>query len=142
MTPVLSVVIPAFNEEARIGPYLAAIREYLDAEYPREYEVVVVDDGSRDGTAALVEQAAISWVPLRLIRPGKNQGKGAAVKIGGARFPFALGAEFGSKRFRQFEPWRGAGATAGYFMWPAIREEIPKLIAAYGDAIEKAFTDD
>lgn len=82
MTPVLSVVIPAFNEEARIGPYLAAIREYLDAEYPRDYEVVVVDDGSRDGTAALVEQAAVGWAPLRLIRPGKNQGKGAAVKIG------------------------------------------------------------
>lgn len=82
MTPVLSVVIPAYNEAARLGPYLVAIRGYLDAAYPRVYEVIVVDDGSKDGTAALVERAGAEWPGLRLIRLPHNRGKGAAVRTG------------------------------------------------------------
>jgi dolichyl-phosphate beta-glucosyltransferase len=80
--PQLSVVIPAYNEADRIGPYLAEIRAYLDAEYPRDTEVLVVDDGSRDATADLVEDAAGNWPELFLIRLERNRGKGAAVRAG------------------------------------------------------------
>jgi dolichyl-phosphate beta-glucosyltransferase len=82
MPPALSVVIPAFNEADRIGRYLAAVRDHLAAHYPRDAEVLVVDDGSRDGTAALVGRAAAGWPELRLLRHPANRGKGAAVRTG------------------------------------------------------------
>jgi dolichyl-phosphate beta-glucosyltransferase len=77
--PTLSVVIPAYNEEARIGPTLAAVTAWLDAER-EDYEVIVVDDGSRDATARVVEQQASPR--LRLLRLPENRGKGAAVRAG------------------------------------------------------------
>lgn len=80
--PRLSVVIPAFNEAARIGRYLGEIREYLDTAYPREAEILVADDGSTDGTAELVARVAAGWSALRLIRLDRNRGKGAAVRAG------------------------------------------------------------
>ncbi|HEY3789882.1 MAG TPA: dolichyl-phosphate beta-glucosyltransferase [Urbifossiella sp.] len=82
MIPHLSVVIPAYNESDRLGPYLAEIRAHLDSTYSENYEVLVVDDGSADGTAALVEQAAAAWPRLRLLRHAANRGKGAAVRTG------------------------------------------------------------
>jgi len=80
--PQLSVVIPAFNEEARIAPYLEEVRDYLDSSLPNQAEVIVVDDGSRDGTSALVSRFAETWPPLRLIVQDRNRGKGAAVRAG------------------------------------------------------------
>jgi glycosyltransferase involved in cell wall biosynthesis len=79
-SPFLSVVIPAFNEEARIaqtvGEFIAAFdRLALDA------EVLVVDDGSSDRTAAVVEDAARSEPRVRLVRAA-HAGKGAAVRRG------------------------------------------------------------
>ncbi len=82
MTPVLSVVIPAFNEQDRLGPYLAEARAYLDAVRPAAYEVIVVDDGSRDGTAELVARTRASWPQLRLLRHPANRGKGQALRTG------------------------------------------------------------
>jgi len=80
-TPSLSVVIPAYNEALRLRPYLQAITDYLD-QRGLGYEVLVVDDGSVDGTAALVEQLAARHPPIRLIRLSRNSGKGAAVRAG------------------------------------------------------------
>jgi len=79
---LLSVVLPAYNERHRIGGFLESIRLYLDAQYPAAYEVLVVDDGSTDGMAGLVENVAAGWPRLRLIRHEVNQGKGAAVRTG------------------------------------------------------------
>jgi dolichyl-phosphate beta-glucosyltransferase len=79
---VISVVIPAYNEERRIGASLAAIISYLDSGQ-EDYEIVVVDDGSRDGTAATVEQAkGAAGGRVRLLRMPENRGKGAAVRAG------------------------------------------------------------
>ncbi len=77
----LSVVIPAYNETRRIGPYLEAITAYLGRR-GLSYELLVVDDGSRDDTAALVEQAGAQNSRIRLIRLPRNTGKGAAVRAG------------------------------------------------------------
>ncbi len=79
--PLLSVIVPAFNEELRLGPSLDRMRAFLESS-GRSYEVLVVDDGSRDQTAALVLAAAGSWSQLRLISLPGNQGKGAAVRAG------------------------------------------------------------
>ena len=48
------MILPAFDEARRLPPYLAAVRAYLDGSYGRAYEVIVVDDGSRDATAEIV----------------------------------------------------------------------------------------
>jgi dolichyl-phosphate beta-glucosyltransferase len=77
----LSVVVPAYNEERRIGPTLAKMRQFLDRQnYP--YEVLVVDDGSTDTTKAVVEIIAEGWRQLKLILNSVNRGKGAVIKQG------------------------------------------------------------
>jgi dolichyl-phosphate beta-glucosyltransferase len=75
----LSVVVPAFNEERRLAPTLLRLQAYLRQ---RRVEVLVVDDGSTDSTAALVRAMARRWKALRLVGLGANAGKGAAVRRG------------------------------------------------------------
>ncbi len=77
----LSVVIPVYNEEKRLGPPLEDVLAYL-TRLGKPWEVVVVDDGSSDGTVALVRARAASEPRLRLVSLGKNRGKGAAVREG------------------------------------------------------------
>jgi dolichyl-phosphate beta-glucosyltransferase len=79
--PHISVVFPAFNEQERIGASLEQVRAWLDQHQP-DHEVLVVDDGSRDDTAALVREAAEAWPRLRLIQLARNMGKGAATRRG------------------------------------------------------------
>lgn len=78
---MLSLVVPSYNEAERLPPSLARMREHLDAS-GEEYEVIVVDDGSSDGTAATAEHAAETWPQLRVLRLERNQGKGAATRAG------------------------------------------------------------
>jgi len=77
----LSIVVPAYNEEHRLLPTLERLHRYL-ASQPLRYEIVVVDDGSRDGTCALVERTIPAIPGLRLVRQMPNRGKGAAVRTG------------------------------------------------------------
>jgi dolichyl-phosphate beta-glucosyltransferase len=77
----ISIVVPAFNEALRLGPTLARLHAHLSAQ-PRSYEIVVVDDGSRDATCAVVEAAMATIPTLRLERQAPNRGKGAAVRRG------------------------------------------------------------
>jgi glycosyltransferase involved in cell wall biosynthesis len=81
LRPDLSIVIPAYNEEQRITPTLDRLHAFLAGE-KRSYEIVVVDDGSTDGTADLVEQLAARIPHLRVVRSKPNRGKGAAVRVG------------------------------------------------------------
>lgn len=76
--PALSVVIPAFNEEARLPATLATILPYLRGR-GESFEVVVVDDGSRDRTAEVAEAAGAE---VRLLRNPGNRGKGYSVRNG------------------------------------------------------------
>lgn len=75
----LSVVIPAYNEARRLGPTLDRVVAYLEGR-GLSHEVLVVDDGSVDGTAALVEGHPGAGV--RLVRQPENRGKGAALRRG------------------------------------------------------------
>lgn len=77
----LSVVIPAFEEVARIGPALEQVRGYLCAQ-PFDSEVIVVVDGGRDGTVDLVRELASGWPALRVLDNGVNRGKGYSVRRG------------------------------------------------------------
>lgn len=77
----LSVVLPAYNEQDRLVPYLTSITRYL-SQRADPYEIVVVDDGSRDETAQRVARFARDASAVRLIRLPANRGKGAAVRAG------------------------------------------------------------
>lgn len=79
--PRLSVVIPAYNEEGRLGGTLEQIVAYLDHQR-LGFEVLAVDDGSTDGTPELVKRLAARDERVRLIRE-PHRGKGAAVRAGG-----------------------------------------------------------
>ena len=76
---LLSVVIPAYNEEIRIIPTIGAIASYI-ADLGIPWELIVADDGSRDQTAQLVED--LGFANLRLLRAERNAGKGNAVHRG------------------------------------------------------------
>jgi glycosyltransferase involved in cell wall biosynthesis len=83
--PRLSVVIPAYNEERRLARSIPRIVEWLRQRHRGEddaYEIVVVDDGSTDGTARVVEALARDVGRLRLVSLPSNRGKGAAVRAG------------------------------------------------------------
>jgi dolichyl-phosphate beta-glucosyltransferase len=77
----LSVIIPAFNEERRIGPTLERILAYLHAARWTA-EVLVVIDGSTDGTARVVRGVESKLVPVRLLDATENRGKGSCVRRG------------------------------------------------------------
>jgi glycosyltransferase involved in cell wall biosynthesis len=78
--PFLSVVVPAFNEEARIARTVSEIMAEIDR-LTLEGELIVVDDGSSDRTASMVEQAARADTRVRIVR-GSHAGKGATVRRG------------------------------------------------------------
>jgi dolichol-phosphate hexosyltransferase len=73
---MLSILMPVYNERERVE---RAITEVLDVELPQEFELIVVDDGSTDGTREILR--AMSWDDrVRLIEHEHNRGKGAAVQ--------------------------------------------------------------
>jgi glycosyltransferase involved in cell wall biosynthesis len=83
MSASLSVVIPAYNEAVRLGKTLPAVVNYLRQSWP-DAEVIVVDDGSTDETAALAREALSDNGGLRtsVITYKSNLGKGRAVRLG------------------------------------------------------------
>jgi glycosyltransferase involved in cell wall biosynthesis len=92
MTPLVSIIVPAYNEAVRLRRSLRTILEYLNR-YGNS-ELILVDDGSTDHTTAVAEQSLrhSGSVSTRLISYSKNRGKGYAVRTGllAARAPIAL----------------------------------------------------
>src|SRR5579885_1667845 len=84
----LSIVIPVRNEAENVAPLVAEIRAALDGRLA--YEIIYVDDGSRDGTAAAVAALARSCPQLRLLRHAESCGQSAAIRTGvkAARAPW------------------------------------------------------
>ena len=81
MKPYLSLVIPAYNEEKRLSKTLDVIREFFSAK-GYSYEVLIVNDGSRDGTEDAVRKRQKTWPELKLLSERVNHGKGYSVKKG------------------------------------------------------------
>lgn len=94
MTEGLSIVVPAFEEENRLGDSVAKILDYL-ADSSFESELIIVDDGSRDDTAAIAKAACgqnDGAISCSVVRYEQNRGKGYAVKTGlmAAKYDIAL----------------------------------------------------
>lgn len=81
MSTQLSVVIPFYDEEENVGPLLAELRPVLDG-LGQPYEVLLVDDGSRDATAARLRALSRSWPEARVLELEANQGQASALLCG------------------------------------------------------------
>ncbi len=86
MELTLSLVVPAYNEESRLPPSLDRMVAYLRKRGPRQAEILVVDDGSKDRTSEIVREAAArlkgEGVEIRLVENPGNRGKGYSVRHG------------------------------------------------------------
>jgi len=92
MLPAFSVVIPCFNEAARIGSTIRASLDYLVSVSP-ESELIVVNDGSTDATSTIARESLVgAKIETRLLENFPNRGKGTAVRKGllAAQRPIAL----------------------------------------------------
>jgi glycosyltransferase involved in cell wall biosynthesis len=78
--PRLSVVVPLFNEEANVAPLVEAVREALEGGEP--WELILVDDGSTDGTVRELETAGRRDSRVRPLLMGRNRGQTAALQAG------------------------------------------------------------
>jgi dolichyl-phosphate beta-glucosyltransferase len=81
VNPDYSIVIPAYNEKARIGQTLELVLECVHS-HNWNAEVLVVNDGSRDNTAAIIQEFAAKDPIVRLINNPTNRGKGYSVRTG------------------------------------------------------------
>ncbi len=83
MNKTLSIIIPAYNEEKRLGETIGKILRYTEAEKPGT-ELIVVDDGSSDATTEVAKKACAEFpdVKTKVIRYVENRGKGFAVRTG------------------------------------------------------------
>lgn len=79
--PNISVVVPAYNEEERLGDTLPVLYAYLK-EHDPQFELIVVDDGSTDRTPSIVQEFAQQHPEVRLLSYQPNRGKGYAVRTG------------------------------------------------------------
>lgn len=80
-SPALSIVIPAYDEAGNVGPLLEEVRREADA-LGRSYEIVVVNDGSRDGTDRALDELARGDARIRVIHFASNFGQTAALAAG------------------------------------------------------------
>src|SRR5512135_2438977 len=81
-SPDLSIIIPAYNEEALIVSTLDGIQAYLSTR-PEQYEIIVVDDGSQDKTVEAVNRwQECNEADFRLLANPENRGKGFSIKRG------------------------------------------------------------
>ncbi len=80
----LSIVVPAYNEEGRIGKMLEAYLPYFAERYGSDFEIIVAVNGSRDGTERVVRALEAGHPQLRVLVEPKPIGKGGAVMRGGA----------------------------------------------------------
>jgi len=122
-------------------PELQAALRLLDRDLEKELrkanrEVAkFVADDARSAASALGSTAAKAAPSLKASAGSAYAG----VSLGGGAYPFAAGAEFGGQRrptTMQFEPWRGTGEDAGYFLYPTIRRDAERIEEEYGAALD------
>ena len=76
---LLSIIVPVYNE---VATSRAVLDRLLAIDLPVRREIVVVDDGSTDGTAQVLEQAVREKLPIAVLRAERNGGKGTAIRLG------------------------------------------------------------
>ncbi|TMG35990.1 MAG: glycosyltransferase family 2 protein [Chloroflexi bacterium] len=81
LSPQISAVMPAFNEEGNLERCVVRLAHTLHAR-TSAYEIIVVDDGSQDGTAVLLERLRGTYPALRIVHHQVNRGYGAAIRSG------------------------------------------------------------
>ena len=126
--PFVSIVLPAYNEEARLPGGLDRVTAFL-AEQPFAAQIVIADDGSRDRTPDIVREhmeALPANVSMRLVQHDRNRGKGAAIRTGmlaaTGRYVFFLDADLATPVEESLklldELKRGAAVVAGSRIQP------------------------
>lgn len=120
---------------------LKAVEAKLPTELGRAAKKAA-DIVAKDTVASFSSRGGVAPKVAPSVRTFTQQG-GGGVRIGGDQFPYAMGSEFGSVRFKQFPAWRGSGAGAGYSLWPSIRMDIGQVEEefrrALDDLVAKAF---
>lgn len=140
----LSVVVPAFDEESRIGPALERIVGYLRGQ-AWDFELIVVDDGSRDATLAIARAFAARDPAVRVLSDGANRGKGFAVRHGMSRAAGGLrlfcDADLSTpiEEIERLLPWlaRGYDVAIGSRALPDSRVEVRQ--SALRESLGKSF---
>ncbi|MGH9225701.1 MAG: hypothetical protein ACRD2W_18385 [Acidimicrobiales bacterium] len=122
-----------------LRPFLSELRR-LGAEFPK-----AIRQANKEVAEAVAIKARASFSSRPGVAPkvapsvkAFAQQRAAQVQVGGARYPFALGSEFGSVKFKQFPAWRGSGAGAGYSLFPTIRANREEIGRTYLDAVTRA----
>lgn len=90
-----------------------------------------------ESTAAAFSLGGVAAKTAPHIKARASVSGSAGVALGGSQAPFAGGAAFGSDRYKQFKPWRGNGPTAGYFLYPQIRQNAERIAGDYMAAIDE-----
>ena len=134
----LSVVLPAYNEEGAIGRTLAQVFAKMES-WGIRHEVIVVDDGSADGTAGILAEIASGHGVLRVVRHERNEGYGAAVRDGflAARWDWVFlmdsdgQFDFGEID-RAVDAQRAAGADAVLGYRARRRDPWPRRLGGWG----------
>lgn len=137
----------------------AKLKKIGDVDKSRQYKLagfevardIVIPAAKANAATRMERRAAGTLEPLKTE-------SGGAVRLGKG-FPGALGAEFGADRnqrrrgrphgkdapvlgWNQFRAWKGNGSEAGYFMWPAIREQTDEIVNRYTQLIEDLWDED
>lgn len=135
-----------FTQIAGLNRALRALPKDASVEL-RDSSQVIADKVAAKAAdrARLVGGVAVHVAPTIRSRrdriPKVIMGGGSRLPSGGVVGDVIWGAEFGGGRrpsTRQFDPWRGSGQGAGYFLWPTVRAEHDAILDEYGDAVIRA----
>jgi len=131
------------NKEASINvdglPELLAALKAIDKETAKRLRLTnksVADFVAADARAAAYSLGGVAGHVAPSIKAAAGA-QFAGVSGGGPAYPMFGGAEFGAgSQYPQFKPWRGNSADAGYFVYPAIRQDMDRIETAYKEAID------
>lgn len=112
----------------------------LEGNFPRELqktnkfvaESVIVPDARAAAEART--NPRVGRAVVNSIRATATQTR-SQVAVGGAKVPWALGHEFGGKRFKQFPRWRGNKQGSGYFLYPTVRAKMGEIVNTYDELV-------
>jgi hypothetical protein len=127
-----------FEGLSQLNRDLRAIGPEAQKELKETNIAVAKTEGGRAQSAAL----SVGGVAAHVAPSVKGGGSTtwAGVKFGGAAYPMAMGAEFGGQgrpTTQQFQPWRGSGGDAGYFVYPTIRRDADQIREGYASSVDK-----